>query len=450
MAGIPLNLGELLLDLENPRISKATNQREALQKIIEDQDLKLVVLAESIVTDGLNPMDRWLVVKSATERGKYVVLEGNRRLATIKILYNKEVMNDLEVRTPVKSRLEALSEQFNLKSIEPIDCFDIGERSAAASWLSQRHTGENGGRGIVDWGGVATARFRGRDPALQAYELVLAYGGLTDEEKEIVEDRFPITTLDRLLSTPAVRDKIGVEISDSKLKTDLPPTEVIKPLRRMVLDLANETMNVTKLKSKDQQVDYVSKLGKDLPNLKKRSGTMKPVDGLEEKDFNTTAAKKPKPKPKQPVRKTLIPRDSYFTASNAKIAEIVKELRSLPLVDYPHSIAVLFRVFLETSVDHFLTAAGIPLHKKVTTKGGVQSKDKSLDAKVREAIAELIKKGVPKKDLAGVEKGINDKNSPLYIETLHLYVHNRFYSPTERELKVAWDNAQLFFENIWK
>lgn len=88
MAGIQLNANELLLDLENPRISKAGSQREALQKIIEDQDIKLVVLADSIVADRLSPMDRWLVIKSPVESGKYTVLEGNRRLATIKILNN--------------------------------------------------------------------------------------------------------------------------------------------------------------------------------------------------------------------------------------------------------------------------------------------------------------------------------------------------------------------------
>jgi hypothetical protein len=64
-----LDIDELLLDLENPRISRAGSQRETLQKIIEDQDVKLVVLAESIVTDGLNPMDRWLVLKSTDDRG---------------------------------------------------------------------------------------------------------------------------------------------------------------------------------------------------------------------------------------------------------------------------------------------------------------------------------------------------------------------------------------------
>ena len=451
MAGITLIIDNLLLDLQNPRITRSSSQREVLQKIIEDQDLKLVVLAESIVSDGLNPMDRWLVVKSRDEHDKYIVLEGNRRLATIKILHNSAVLTDLEVRAPVKTRLEVLAEEFVVDAIQPIDCYDIGERLDATSWISQRHTGENKGRGIVNWGGVSTARFRGRDPALQAYELVLEHGDLTDEEKDTVKDHFPITTLDRLLSTPDVRAVIGVEISESKLRTDLPPTEVIKPLRRIVLDLANvdptrERLNVTKLKLKDQQVAYVTKLGKDLPDLSKRAGPMKPVDGMEEKDFKAGAAPKKKKRRRPPARKALIPRDCYLTVSNAKIAEITKELRELPLASAPHAISVLFRVFFETSLDHYLDTAGLPL--QVMTKAG--KKDKSLRVKVGAAISEMVANGVAKKNLDGVSKGVDDKNSPLFVGTLHNYVHNRFYSPTERDLKVAWDNSQLFFENIWK
>lgn len=449
MSGLDLTIDELLLDLENPRISRAESQREALQKIIEDQDVKLVVLAESMVADGLNPMDRWLVLKSPTEVGKFVVLEGNRRLATIRLLNNRQLLNSLEVRSAVKKRFDTLSDEFDLDRISPIACYEIGDRASAAAWLNQRHTGENKGRGIVSWGGVATARFRGRDPALQALDLVLEYGDLSDEERELVEDHFPITTLERLLSTPAVRNLIGADISESKLKTDLPAAEIIKPLRRMVLDLATETVNVSALKSRDQMVAYTKALGSDLPNIAKRSGDMKSVDELGERDFKPPPKPKAKPKLKirpAPVRKTLIPRDCYLTVSNPKIAEISKELRTLTLADFPHSISVLFRVFLEQSVDHYLTNAGISL--QVNTPGG--NKDKSLKTKVKESIAEIVKNGVPKKDLAGVEKGIDDKNSPLFVETLHNYVHNRFYSPTERDLKVAWDNAQLFFGTIWK
>jgi hypothetical protein len=328
MAGLELTLDELLLDLENPRISRAESQREALQKIIEDQDVKLVVLAESIVADGLNPMDRWLVLRSPDEVGKYIVLEGNRRLATIRLLNNRHMLNSLEVRSPVKKRFDDLADQFDLDRISPIACFEIADRTSAAAWLNQRHTGENKGRGIVGWGGVATARFRGRDPALQALDLVLEHGDLSQEEKDLVEDHFPITTLERLLSTPSVRNLIAVEISESKLKTDLPAEEVIKPLRRMVLDVATETVNVSDLKSRDQMVAYTKKLGNDLPNIKKRTGDTKAVDEWSERDFKPPPKPKPQPKP-APLRKMLIPRNCYFTVSNNKIAEISKELRSL-------------------------------------------------------------------------------------------------------------------------
>jgi hypothetical protein len=84
----------------------------------------------------------------------------------------------------------------------------------------------------------------------------------------------------------------------------------------------------------------------------------------------------------------------------------------------------------------------------VSTRGG--DKDKNLRAKVGDAIAEMIKQGTPKKNLDGVANGIDDKKNPLFVDTLHNYIHNRFYSPVERDLKVAWDNAQLFFETIWK
>lgn len=447
MTALDLKVDDLLLDLENPRIRKAASQREALQKIIEDQDAKLVILAESITDDGLNPMDRWLVIK-ASARGKYIVLEGNRRLATIRLLYNPAVMDDLEVRAPVKKKLAELAARFDLETVQPFACFEVADRAEATAWLSQRHTGENKGRGIVDWDSVATARFRGRDPALQAFDFVLAHGSLSDEEKELLQDRFPISTLDRLLSTPAVREQIGVETSGGKLLTALPATEVIKPLRRIALELATGGVNVSALKNKAQQVAWVNKLGKDLPNLSRKSTEARSIDEMGDQDFKPPPAKpKAMPRPKQPpVRRTLIPRDCYLTVSNPKIAEITNELRKLPLVDYPHSISVLFRVFLEQSVDHYLDAAGIPLQE--ATPGG--KRDKTLRTKIAEAIDLMVKNGIPKKNLAGITKGINDLNSPLFVDTLHNYVHNRFFSPSERDLKVAWDNAQLFFVKIWQ
>jgi hypothetical protein len=104
------------------------------------------------------------------------------------------------------------------------------------------------------------------------------------------------------------------------------------------------------------------------------------------------------------------------------------------------------RVFLETSVDQYLTTVGIPLI--VSTPGG--DKDKSMRKKVEETIQHMIDNGAPKKEFIGVTRGLADVNHPFSPDTLHAYIHSGFYTPTERDLTAAWDNGQPLFERIWK
>jgi len=218
---------------------------------------------------------------------------------------------------------------------------------------------------------------------------VRQHGKLTDDQRKLLEGRFPITTLDRLLSTPAVRAKIGFEIKDTELLTTLPADEPIKPLRRLVLDLAEKAVNVTKLKLKTQQVDYISKLAAvDVPDLKKKGATTQAVRDFTQKDFASPAPvkpKKPKTTPKTP-RTTVVAKTCRLSIANPKIEEIYEELRRLQLKKHPHAIAVPLRVFLETSVDHFMTQSSLSL--TFPTANG--PKDKSLKKKVDETIKHMV------------------------------------------------------------
>jgi hypothetical protein len=486
MTAKSLPVEDLRLDIKNPRIAEASSQRDALQKILTDQDIKLIALAESIVEDGLNPMDRFLVIPSEDEPNKYIVLEGNRRLAALKILRNPTVLTGMQVRGPVKKRFEELAALFDSSSLSHTDCFDIEVREDGAMWINQRHTGENEGRGIVDWNGVASARFRGSDPALQALDFVTMRGDLAGDEKARIAKRFPITTLDRLLSTPAVRAIIGVEIKGGKLLSGLPFSELIKPLQRMVRDLASGTVTVTNLKRQPQMVAYASNLGSDLPDLGSISSSLIPVEDIFPSASSGTgssgssagsagtdgagqgghagqggsgsgsagstsgssaAATSTTAKKKSPSRgPALIPRTCVLRVTNTKIAEVTKELRSLPVKTYPHAISVLFRVFLELSVDEYLKRHGINL--TFITSGG-KVVDKKLAKKVDEVVQHMVSAGASAKELTGITKALSDKNNPLHPDTLHAYVHNAFYSPTERDLMVSWDNAQPFFERLW-
>lgn len=446
-----LRLDSLDLDLENPRITLASDQRDAMQKIISEQKVKLINLAESIAVRGFSPMDRCLVLRSNIRSGKFIVLEGNRRVLCAKLLKNPSLVPTLDMPNAHKKRLQKAAQGFDSNKVEPVDCYEVADRAEGNDWIRRRHQGQDSGRGIVDWSPIASSRFSGRNPALQALDFVLEHANLTEEQKEGISGKFPLSTLDRLLSTPTVRTAIGLEINRRKLETELPPEEALKPLKRMVLDLSDKIITVTDLKSKGQQDAYIAKLKhSDRPNLSKKTGRLATIEGFSEKDFSpkpTPPAKKTHA-PKTPARHTIVPRNSKLTVTTPKIAKIYEELKTLQLSKHVHAIGVLLRVFLEMSVDEYLEkTAGSVLTFKEPKSG--RTLDKKLKDKVKEAIDHMVSRGAPDKDFKGVRNAMNDPNNPFSIDTLHAYIHNRFFTPIDTHLTTGWDNAQPLFERIW-
>ena len=75
---------DLLIDTQNPRIPESNNsQQQALFALAKHLGSKLYSLAEDILTNGLDPSNLPLVTPFPPNHGRYVVLEGNRRLARI-------------------------------------------------------------------------------------------------------------------------------------------------------------------------------------------------------------------------------------------------------------------------------------------------------------------------------------------------------------------------------
>jgi hypothetical protein len=340
---------------------------------------------------------------------------------------------------------------FDIKRIEPLDCYEVADRAEGNEWIRQRHTGADAGRGIVDWTSIAGSRFRGRDPALQALDFVLEHADLTDEQKEQIAGKFPLTTLDRLLSTPTVRTAIGFDIQKGKLLTELPADEALKPLKRIVLDLSEKIVTVTDLKLVRQQDEYVSKMKpSDRPNFAAKSGTAQAVESIKDRDFNAKAvpsARKTRP-PRPTARTHIVPKGCKLNVTVPKITGIYGELTTLVLSKHVHAIGVLLRVFLEMSIDEYLTkTAGSTLAFKDPKSGRMI--DKKLKDKIKETIEHMVKNGADEKDFKGVKNALTDVHHPFSIETLHAYIHNRFFTPVDTHLTTAWDNAQPLFDRIW-
>jgi hypothetical protein len=448
MAARNLTIDDLKLDLQNPRIGAVSDQHAAMQAMVDEQGVKLANLAESIVDEaGLNPMDVLLVMKD--EDGRYIVLEGNRRTLALKLLLNPSALTGLNLIPAVQKRVEAAAARFDRNTVEPVRCFEVATRSDAATWIDQRHRGEDEGRGIVRWSSEAGSRFSKGDPALQALDFVRQHGKLTEDEQKALS-KFPLTTLDRLLSTPAVRKHIGFEIKDNKLQTALPADEAIKPLKRIALDLAigrnGKKTTVTELKLVGQQVEYIKKLEPaDMPDLTKAGADLRSIEDIPASEFKSKAPRTPRTK-KPPTRLHIVPKGCPLNVTGNRIAEIYIELTTLRLATHRNAIAVLGRVFMELSVDHYLTANSIKLKYN---KGG-KDHYKSLTDKVKEAVAHMTAAGADADDFKGINRALSSPNDPLSIDLQNAYVHNRNLTPSENDLVIAWNNAQPFFEHIWK
>lgn len=128
MVAMSLSIDKLLLDSENPRIGGAESQRDALQKILDDQEEKLFALAEHIVDEGLSPIDRLLVLREKEGSDRFIALEGNRRVAALKILVNPHMLTSLQTKASLQKRFEGLAKRFDRKEIEPIACFEVAHR----------------------------------------------------------------------------------------------------------------------------------------------------------------------------------------------------------------------------------------------------------------------------------------------------------------------------------
>ena len=295
---------------------------------------------------------------------------------------------------------------------------------------------------MVGWDGIATARYRGKNTSLKALDFVRAAGKLTADEVAMLE-RFPITNLDRLLGTPEIRELLGLTLEGGDLMSDLPQSELLRPLRRIVTDIASKTVTVGTLKSKDDRLKYVNSLKAFLPALGKRTGSPEPLERLAAQAHAKSQSKAASTAKAKSLldRKALIPGQAQtpLNINDQKLQQMCKELRKLPLETYPVSVAASFRVFLELSLDHY----------------GVEKKlvgfcvDHSLKQKVQAVAEGLQANGASKRDLQAFRALASNPNAALSIDRLHGVIHSRFALPTPSELRSGWAEVQVAFTKIW-
>ena len=152
-------LGNLRLDRQNPRLRgdrewKSTSDEELLAEFA--RSYRLIEIARSIADKGFTPRqaEALLVVKDPNDEDHYVVIEGNRRLATLKLLTSESARHKIGLAQEWDS-LAAGVASFGLDASVPVIIYP--NREALNAYLGFRHI-----TGPRPWRPEAKARFIGK------------------------------------------------------------------------------------------------------------------------------------------------------------------------------------------------------------------------------------------------------------------------------------------------
>lgn len=416
---IELGLTDLQLNPNNPRLGAREDdlpwtQPNLLEYYANRTDVR--DLAKDIAVRGTNPSKRLIVEASGAGSSKYVVLEGNRRLAALRLLREPALAGSAAAERAFRSIKKLVTGRLPNSFDVVVIPFDD-----AKHWLEIEHARDQGGRATVPWGAGEHSRFsklirgsarHGRSIALLD---LLKERGLIDA---VDFKKVPVTTLDRIIGDRDVRERLG-------WTEDHPPLEESgDALVRIVKDLA-AGMRVQHVFDKKKRAAYLDDV---LANPNARLAGSAPAKAKQKRSSRSASD-----------RTTLIPSTFACKSQVERTKEIVKELKNLPVHAFENSASIVMRTLLELALkeyihDHSLvvkeTAYGYDMVKAITA-----------------CCDSIIARGtVDKKALRPLRDNVTQDYHFLSIKSFHGFAHDQYARPTKRELLRKWDECEAFFE----
>lgn len=473
---INIDTDKLIVNKENPRFSSVKNEYEAIKTIILKQQEKLLNLIEDIAGNGLNPSELIIVVE---EEGKYVVLEGNRRVTAIKLINDLDFYADIDSKFANKASV--ILSRKSAHSINEINTIVFDDRLEANRWIKIKHTGENLGIGILGWSKERKESFISENGKMDKVYKVLEYvkqSKYYSDDLKIRLNDIKLSHLSRLLDDPHVRETIGLTLKNKKLYRLVSEEELSKGLSKILYDILNGIFKGKSISTKENRLAYIEGFTeKQLPCYEKEvieiatlaatglndrneilynneQMTLNDVNVIDEitmevlEEDNKSLLPKIKIKSKDIVlattknnrnrRKYLIPSDFNVKIEDKALGAIYKELKTLDIKRYSNSVEILFRVFIEKIVLTYIKKNNFAIEK---------NENLNLIETIQYIIIDLKNKGkITLEDEVFVEELLKEKNGIFKSETLKDYTMNKERFIDIISLKESWDMLEVFLK----
>ena len=433
-----IKIEDLILDIDNPRFAELYSKSSAEDDLIEYLFVNEGAneIAQNIIDRDLFYPDEFLwVVKKGN---KFLVKDGNRRCAAVKALREPQNYN-LELKPKRIDELPALvfqdEEYLNQRMLEKHVSPSIKSWTRIAKALHAYKQFKGGAS-------MSTLRKRFRSDPLKLIQLASFYYEATrikgDDFRELVRS-----------GKGAKRGKTIIFERLFKYSDDYGYT--FQPRPDYIIEIKDQNRFESYINA---LVEYI----KEHPKLTSRTidngaFTLEDLEKYSSPLSTSRNRSKHPVYPKSSLRKYLIPEKCELSIKNSKINNIYHELRGDLLIDdskkaVPNAVGVLFRVFLEVSLDKYIAIHGIKVEKGL--KPMAQSRA-TIRMKIEAVVddLELKYKSTNFKHINKVRTA-PPKDGVLSIQNFHDYVHCLKSEPASNDLKTVWDLLQEFFEILWE
>lgn len=439
-----IKIDDLILDHKNPRFadlySGSNDQNELIQYLLFSESAediaKNIVNKDSYYSDEL----LWVIEKG----NKFLVKDGNRRCAAVKALRQTNKY-DLKLKSKKIDELPALifqdkdylSQRIREKHVSPLfKGWDRIAKSIEAYRQFENNTSLEELKSIdsspKDLIKLASFYREAVKIKKDDFKKLLRKGRGAQGGKIIVFERMFKHCIDcgyYFQNKP----KFTIKIRDEEKFQSY-----IKAMVEYLI--AHPELSSRKMDNKNFSLEELKNYGFDTSNSTDEKSDPK-VEDANNEIFGSTQENPP-----SSLEKYLIPKNISLSINSTKINNIYRELKySLPINNsrkaVPNAVGVLFRVFLEISIDYFIEKVEIEMPKD--TRGIGKKIEKICKYMETEKIAS-------KKQLEDIETVFRDKDHLLYIKNFHAYIHSSRVQPTTSDLKTQWTNLQDFFIILWK
>jgi hypothetical protein len=474
---LPVN--DLAIDLQNFRTVAQKDEVEATKAMISISPDYFWGLMESLLDDGYLPTENIIVLENPTNG--YQVKEGNRRVASLKIMLGLIDLTDLELPEKIIERIRQLSADWiNSNTQIPCTIYQLSEASVVDRIVTLTHgKGQKAGRDA--WEAVARARHNKivngvSEPGLDLLEKYLAHGtNLTHEQKLRWAGKYHLTVLDEAIKKIAPRLGATSSVELAKL---YPQISHKKPLDDILHAIGMESLTFPAIRDSK---DFALRFG--IPPLPPSTGqnptanssggttgtgassnvgassgaqattnpTANPVNARSQTNPSPTiqgnsnlitgrktlaTATNDEKSVKKAIRSLKL-----YGANRAKIETLRKEILKLKLKDNPIAFCFLLRSMFELSAKAYCQDhASQPTAPKLTKNDG---SDKTLADILRDIVNYLTQNKTDKqmvKLLHGPLTEIQRPDGILSITSMNQLVHNPSFTILPNDIPALFSN----------